>query len=246
VRLLSWNLFGLSDDHLDVRTEAAMFISLLGGLPEVALRGPPPPPPPEILMFQEVTERTLHAHLRPHLTAAGYILVPSTPRPRGYFEVLAVRAPLRVVATRISSLGGSMGRELVEAVVEGDARWLLLTAHLESLPSGSAQRMVQARTVIERLRAHDGPAVFAGDTNLRADEAERLKPLLDAWEASGSPPSDRWTYVSRSGRRNRYDRIWGRGVRFSGLHCIGRDAVTPDGQPPSDHSGIVVTVEADS
>jgi hypothetical protein len=35
-------------------------------------------------------------------------------------------------------------------------------------------------------------------------------------------------------------------VRFSGLHCIGRDAVTPDGQPPSDHSGIVVTVEADS
>ena len=248
MRILSWNLFGLSDRHLDERTEAAMFIALLGGRPEqvLARSNPRPPPPPEVLMFQEVTERTLHAHLRPHLRAAGYTLVPERPRQRGYFEVLAVGRSLKVVEHRITALDSGMARELVEVIAELDGeRWLLLTAHLESMRYGAALRMGQAREVLEKLRGHDGPAVFGGDTNLREAEADELGVLPDAWEACGARPAERWTrVVPRTGRRARYDRVWGRGVKFRGFECIGREAVTSDGQPPSDHYGVVVTVRS--
>jgi endonuclease/exonuclease/phosphatase (EEP) superfamily protein YafD len=245
MRVLTWNLFGLSNEHLDVRTEAAMFIALLGGPPEEVF-DQRPPPPPDVVLFQEVVDRTFHAHLRPHLSAAGYTIVPSAPRPREYFEVVALRAPFVVVGHEILELDSGQGRELVEVTAERDGqRWLLMTAHLESLRSGSRLRTAQASFVLERLRAHPGPAIFGGDTNLRVEEADRLGVLPDAWEACGEPAAERWTWGGSSGgRRARYDRIWGRGVRFSGIRCIGRGPVTAIGQTPSDHLGLLVTVRS--
>jgi len=244
--VLSWNLFGLSDDDLDVRAEAAMFISLLGGTLEDVVSGRVAEgDPPEVLMFQEVVERTLYAHLRPHLGAAGYTLFPEEPPEREYFEVLAVREPLEVASHQVSPLPTFMGRELVEVVAElGGERWLLLTAHLESMKVGREERMEQARRVLDLLRRHDGPAVFGGDTNLRKKEAEELGPLPDAWEASGAPAAERWTRIKDCGQRARYDRIWGSRVRFSGFTCIGREPVTAGGDPPSDHLGVVTRVRA--
>jgi endonuclease/exonuclease/phosphatase (EEP) superfamily protein YafD len=246
MRMLSWNLFGLSDDALDVRTEAAMFQVLLGGRPEVVLASPDrPPPAPEILLFQEVVERTLHAHLRPHLTAAGYSLVVGSTAEREYFEVVALRDPFRIVGSSVERLESAMGRELVAVEAEADGTtWLVLTAHLESMQEGATLRMEQSRHVLDRIAAHKGPAVFGGDTNLRVAEADSLGVLPDAWEASGAKVEERWTRISTSGRRARYDRIWGRGVRFSGFHCIGREPVTPQGAPPSDHYGVVTTLRA--
>ena len=250
LRLLSWNLFGLSDDHLDVRTEAAMFVALLGGPPEVVLAGGPITPPPDVLMFQEVVERSHVAHLRPHLTAAGYTLVPAEPHPeREYYELIAVRQPQGIVSTDRVRFGSAQGRELLRVETEVDGqRHLWLTAHIESLQSGAVQRMAQSVTVLEALAAFDGPAVFAGDTNLRETEAARIAQnhtLTDAWEACGASPAERWTYTSQRTRRgNRYDRIWGGGVRFSGFRCLGRDDVTLARQPPSDHLGVEVRLEA--
>ncbi len=246
LRVLSWNLFGLSDDELDVRTEAAMFLALLGGAPDVVLAGPdPPPPPPGILMFQEVTERTLHAHLRPHLIAAGYRVVPPTAPRRYYFEVMAVRSPLLVLESLVVPFDTAMGRELLVVTVEHEGRrWRLMTAHLESMSIGARERVGQARVVLEHLRGWDGPAVFGGDTNLRVAEADALGFLPDAWEACGADPAQRWTRIASRSSKARYDRIWGRGVKFSGFRCIGRDPVTESGAPPSDHLGVVVNVRA--
>ena len=76
-----------------------------------------------------------------------------------------------------------------------------------------------------------------------AGEWDSTKEESDAWEASGAKLAERWTWVvPGSSRKARYDRIWGSGVRFRDFRCIGRDAVTPDGQPPSDHYGVVTTV----
>jgi endonuclease/exonuclease/phosphatase family metal-dependent hydrolase len=251
LRLLSWNLFGLSDDHLDLRTEAAMFEALLGGRPEVVLaRRGAVPPPPDVLLFQEVVARSHVAHLRPHLTAAGYTVFPEAPHAeREYYEVIAVRPPLRVQEGRVVPLDSAQGRELVMVrTLLGDVPWLWMTAHLESLELGARQRLAQVPFVLAQLRAHDGPAVFGGDTNLRESEVAVLEeeaPLPDAWEACGAPPGERFTRISgRSGRGQRYDRIWGSGVRFQGFRGLGRDPVTPSGDPPSDHLGVTVQVRA--
>ncbi len=219
-----------------------MFIALLGGRPEEVFLAGTPPPPPDIVLFQEVVERTFHAHLRPHLTAAGYTIVPSQPRPREYFEVVALRRPFVVTGHQIEPLDSGQGRELVSVTAGRDGEsWLVMTAHLESMRSGAPLRREQAQVVLDRLRAHDGPALFGGDTNLRVAEADQLGDLPDAWEASGAKASERWTWVCEHGRRARYDRIWGRGLRFSDFRCIGKDAVTADGQPPSDHYGVLVS-----
>jgi len=250
MKLLSWNLFGLSDDHLDLRTEAAMFVALLGGRPEVMLARGDIPAPPDVLMFQEVVERSHVAHLRPHLRAAGFVMYPAEPHAeREYYEVIAVRAPHRLVKGDVVPLDSAQGRELVRVEAECDGqRWLLMTGHLESMQVGHRQRLEQVRHVLAQLDAHEGPAVFAGDTNLRDPEAAQIevdRPLPDAWEACGARPPERWTRMSgRTGRGQRYDRIWGANVRFSGFRCVGRDPVTPDGQPPSDHFGVEVAVRA--
>ncbi|MCO4745264.1 MAG: hypothetical protein KC912_10795 [Proteobacteria bacterium] len=243
MQLLSWNLFGLEDAELDERTEAALFISMLGGLPEQVLASAEPPaPPPEILMFQEVVDRSLDAHLRPHLSAAGYTLVHSSRDQREYYELIAVRAPFSIVDSRILPLDSAQGRELLEIDAECEGKlYRLSTAHLESMQQGKRLRMGQTRFIVDRLRAWQGPALFGGDTNLRVAEAEAIGGLPDAWEATGSVASERWTRVSeRTQRKARYDRIWGHGVRFSGFRCLGREPVTPTGQPPSDHLGVRV------
>jgi len=248
MRVLSWNLFGLCDDHLDERTEAAMFIALLGGLPEQVFAAGREPSPPDVLMFQEVVDRTFRAHLIPHLRAAGYAWFPEQqPAEREYFEVLAVREPLRVTHHQVTDLESVQGRELVEVTVEHDGHtWLLMTAHLESMKSSSWLRMGQSAEVLRRLRAHDGPAIFGGDTNLREAEASTLDPQLDAWRECGSVAEERWTCASqRTGVRSRYDRIWGKGVAFSGFRCLGGDEITPDGEPASDHLAVMVNARAE-
>lgn len=203
------------------------------------------PPIPDVLMFQEVVDRTLAAHLRPHLTAAGYTILPTRAPEREYYEVIAVRAPSVVVAHDVVALETEQGRELVEVVVEREGRrWLLLTGHLESLRGGARLRMDQAARVLERLRDHGGPAVFAGDTNLRQTEADRLGPLLDAWEACGSPARHRWTWGQRRSKA-RFDRVWGHGVTFHDFGCTGRDAVTAGGDRPSDHLAVRVEARAE-
>ncbi len=225
-----------------------MFRLMLGDSPERALlSGKRPPPPPEIILLQEVVDRSLHAHIRPHLTAAGYTLTKLRPM-REYYEIIAVREPLRVVEEQVVPLDSGMGRELTRVVAEADGqRWLILTAHLESMREGSRRRLAQAQAVLQQLRAWDGPAVFGGDTNLRVAEAESLGPLLDAWQACGAEPSQRWTYISsRTGQGTRYDRVWGNNVAFSGFRTIGDEPVTGDGQTASDHLGVEVSVAASS
>jgi endonuclease/exonuclease/phosphatase family metal-dependent hydrolase len=245
MKLLSWNLFGLCDDDLDLRTEAAMFEALLGGpLEEVVMRDAPPSPPPDVLMFQEVVDRTLDAHLRPHLSAAGYTLLPTQRSDRSYYEIIATGPNVTVHNHHVHSLDSGQGREVVEAsITVADTDYVVMTGHLESLPSGKRLRMEQARWVVERLRAMDGPAVFAGDTNLRQAEADTLGPLPDAWEVCGEDSTRRWTHM-RKHRTARYDRIWGHMARFSDFNLVGRRPVTPTGDPPSDHLGVTVRINA--
>ncbi len=122
MRVTTWNLDGLDDRHLDLRAEAACLTLLLR------------PDPPDVILLQEVVRRSWFAHLRPHLTAAGYTLLPASPDVAGgdYFCAVAVRAGLPIrEAAREPFPGSRMGRALWTARLDWGGRDLLVaTAEL--------------------------------------------------------------------------------------------------------------------
>ena len=79
MKLVSWNLNGLEDRELDLRTESAMFQLLLGAPIEQAMQPGFKPNAPDVVVLQEVVERSYHAHVRPHLEAAGFTVYPTEP-----------------------------------------------------------------------------------------------------------------------------------------------------------------------
>lgn len=241
MKVVTWNLFGLESRNLDARTEAAVFQMLLGH-PDPAKIPDPPPALPDVLMLQEVVERTYFAHLRPHLTAAGFELFPDTPPARNYFEVIATRGmTVEQSSTRPFERSGQ-GRHLNQVHVRTDDGPLALaTAHLESLKSGTEFRTEQASAVLDWLDAHPA-AIFGGDTNLRDTEANALAfpdGVTDAFEAARRPKGAKATY-----KFQRYDRFWTRGMSVSGFRTFGGASLPGLGEPPSDHRGLQMIVAA--
>jgi endonuclease/exonuclease/phosphatase family metal-dependent hydrolase len=233
--LLTWNVAGLDERLLDERTEAQCFAALL-------LRDTMP----RFVLLQELVRRSWHAHWKHHLAHAGYAVFPEDPTktPHEYFVALAVRTDLGPArGGRTPFPGSRMGRELVWAEVGG---WLVCTGHLESERAGSPERVAQLGSVVQRLLAHPGPAVFGGDTNLRVEEEERvpgLSEVQDAWVAAGRPASERATWLGgKVGAR--FDRVLFnqhlRSTSFARL-AAGPDALT--GLILSDHAGLLVDLE---
>lgn len=239
LRLVTWNLDGLEDRHLDVRTEAACLALLLR------------PAPPDVVLLQEVVPRSFLAHLRPHFAHAGYAIVPSQPPEREYFVAAMIRDGSRVkTAWRAPFRGSRMGRELLGVQLAHEGReWLVCTAHLESLKPSREERRAQLATVAAALAAHAGPAVFAGDTNLRDEElpgVPGIDGIVDAAVLAGRPAA---TWFPRKGasRGMRFDRVlldartpW----RPAPLRLLGEEPVDEaDRMRISDHLGIEVVLD---
>lgn len=235
--VVTWNLFGLEERHLDERMEAACFHLLMEA-------------PPDVLLFQEVVDRSLRAHLLPHLRAAGYAVAPSEPvSDSHYYGLVAVGPALRPEAAwRRPFPGSAMGRALLGIDAHwGDRSLRVCTAHLESLRPGAAQRQAQTRAVVDALGEVEGLALFGGDTNLR----EPVEPLLaaggvrDAWEVGGRPDAAAVTWWAPGRRRPRtgprFDRFWVRdGLRVVSLDAGDGPAV--QGGRISDHRYLRLTV----
>lgn len=237
MRVVSWNLNGLDATHLDVRTEAALFTVLLGGPPEEMLLGEPEPPP-DVILLQEVVERSYHAAVRPHLMGAGYTLIPSVLPNRNYFEVVAFRGePQRIVNERL--VATEFERRLMGAQLSNGV-WVY-TAHMDSMAGGATARRAQMVALVERLSGQR--AIFAGDTNLRDAEVPPLGTVEDAWEVTGRDPRARVTYI-RGGKR--YDRAYVSGLDVVGFRTFGGKRIGGVGVTASDHLAIEVTLRSDA
>lgn len=237
MRVASWNLNGLDTTDLDVRTEAALFRMLLGGPPEEVLLAGTPPPPPDVLLLQEVVERSFRAHLLPHLRASGYVVVPEAVPNRSYFEIIAVHGSHTVVDTHLVRFDATIyDRWLTGVTIDGGVQ--IFTGHMDSLADGSASRVRQLHQICEALGS--GPALFAGDTNLRDSEVGDLGGITDAWEAVGRPNAHRWTWKGRRAKA-RYDRAYVAGMGIRGFKTFGGEPIGT-GAPASDHLGIEVVV----
>ena len=234
--LVTWNVAGLDDRRLDERSEAQCL--------EILLR----PEPPSVIALQELVLRSWQAHWKHHLHHAGYVVIPADPSATdsSYFSGLAVRRDLPLGRSGVERFPTTrMGRSLLWCDVGG---WLVCTAHLESERESSVERVRQLAAVVARLEAWPGPAVFAGDTNLRAAEEPSVAGLdrvRDVWQALGRRLASATTW-SGSKAKARYDRVVANArVRPVKLATIGNAPVPEIGVRPSDHLGLLATLERD-
>ncbi len=240
MKLVSWNLNGLEDKNLDVRTEAAMFQLLLGVPIEQAMSPDFKPDTPDVVLLQEVVSRTFHAHIVPHLSAAGFHIFPNAPSERSYFEIIAVRQPiLESSYSRFSYT--DQGRGLSTVTINN---LTIMTAHMESQKPGASMRMDQAAEVLKLMNDHKGNCIFAGDTNLRKSEWESLNPekVQDVWESAGSVKKYKTTW-QREKYKARYDRAWFKGLNLNSFETFGTKNTGGINERPSDHLGIRVDFE---
>lgn len=236
MKLVSWNLNGLEDKYLDERTEAAMFQILLGAPIEQAVVEGFKPNSPDIIVLQEVVERSYHAHIVPHLKAAGFSVFPPEIPERSYFEVVAVRGD-NINASYKSFEYSEQGRGLTTLKLDNLS---IMTAHLESMKPGKHMRVEQAKFILEAMQ-NAGPCIFAGDTNLRKEEWEKLEKdnVQDAWTITGSAEEHRitWQYEQQ---KSRFDRAWLHQLDIQHFETFGKDNIATINAQPSDHLGLRV------
>ncbi len=204
LRLVSYNIDGLDDKLLETRVSEICSILLSED------ETPDAPFLPDVVLLQECVEAVVPV-LVSRLASAGYALAPPVvPEGDAYFTLAFFHTSRVMVksATRTPFPGSQMGRDLIKVVCTlkdsessspGAVEFLFMTSHLESLgdPRNSKERCQQLGTVLDALLAFPGPALFAGDTNLREKEVTaepKYKQVIDAWMAAGSPAHAKATW----------------------------------------------------
>lgn len=219
LRVLTWNLNGLESARLDSRMEKACIEMVLGVTLRQAMEGAASPPLPHVFCLQEVIRRVHIDKLRRHLGAAGFSLFPAEPPEREDYALIAARPPWTMVHSEYVPFEHSkFARGYTETHLRSESgrEAFVLTAHMESLRSGSDDRTSQTLQIDARLMERaDGerPAIFAGDTNLRESEfaAARAKGCLlrDVFDLAKRPRAHTHTWWPEGSRRgHRFDRIW--------------------------------------
>ena len=248
MKVLTWNLNGLDERFLDERSEAAVITIITGARLDEIQRGAKPWTPPDVVLLQEVVERTYFAHIRRHLSAVGYTVIPKLVPQRQTFEVIAFRAPYTLHAYQSEPLTDSVfGRVLHIADLNGPAGLVrVMTAHFDSGTEAGKVRTAQ----LHHVAAHLGPVgVFGGDANMRKAEWLAVKgaiPMHDAWETLGEPAATRDTW-KRDDYKARFDRMWlGSRLTAKRMQPVGTNNVPGTDGPPSDHIGLLLDLQQEA
>lgn len=173
-----------------------------------------------------------------------------------YGNSLLVRAPLAGGDAERLELG--LGRSALRVRVEvgASAALTMVVTHLHHIPADEAARADQTATLIDWLAATDGPLAVVGDFNAEPDEPT-YRAMVDAGfrsafaEANGAEPAVTWPSgiqapgMDVDGDPGCLDYIWLRGpLRARAARLVfDRPAADDPTLYPSDHIGIVATVE---
>ncbi|CAM9457247.1 unnamed protein product [Scytosiphon promiscuus] len=247
-RVVSWNIDCLNGENKMARAEEVCAI-----LQESE-------PTPDVILLQEV-DGDMFPVLNTRLGAGGRYRAYPTNVPMGsrYFTIMFVKVCTVTVhnSGREDFPDSRMGRDLatVRAVFNGKPI-LIATSHLESEKQGSDERKAQFNRVLRRLLAFsEGPAIFAGDTNLREAEVKQeklAKEAGDMWQLCGADPERRFTWdMTKNDNhvfgggfqpRARYDRMFVNTEAKDGatsFALLGTERMAPPHSCfPSDHFGL--------
>jgi endonuclease/exonuclease/phosphatase family metal-dependent hydrolase len=195
---------------------------------------------PDLVCLQEVNSTTL-AVFRQYF---GHVYVDFVQPGRAeYYCIVGIsRSRCTVVNAAwrpYASTEQQRGFLLVRAKIRNrhcEREFFIATTHLESGPLATASREAQLWECCGHLSRTEIPFVLAGDFNLRAKEMslDQLGDVQDAYFPTGCAPSNQftWTHPTAPWVRGRFDRVYGRNVRF---HLL--DTVDPC--HCSDHSALV-------
>lgn len=265
LKFMTYNIDGLNPSALQYRTNTivALIIS------EDA----------DIVQLQEVVYETAGPIIRA-LTANGYTSFHHSDdftRMCHYFTLTFAKAK-NIKDAQISRIpyygtaASMQGRDLLLLrLTYANLPWLFANCHLESCGTafkspGSTIRQAQLNEGLSLLAQHasSGPAILAGDLNIREPEAARVLQSYTGTivDASGvlekGRKSNTWFLPGPSaGFSARYDRVYSNcahGLAPQSIKIIGGDDIYQDSSPqdvcseselpyrtPSDHRGVVVT-----
>ena len=253
LKLLSWNLDGLDERELDLRTRSVIqFIKSHS---------------PHVVFLQEVIPQTL-AKIRDELGVDYSVHRKIT---FSYFPVILVtkRCPKLVldgVVKVIDFPGSKMGRHLLQLFIKVcDVPIALYTSHLESMKDFSDERIRQLKCCFELMKEQGDlngrTCIFGGDLNVRDSEVTEVglpESIVDVWEYCGSHEEHKYTWDLRendnkiSPFRNkpklRFDRLYFTAKNDDcfkpiSFDLVGKKRIWNIGLYPSDHWGMFAEFE---
>ncbi|VDH95245.1 tyrosyl-DNA phosphodiesterase 2 [Mytilus galloprovincialis] len=248
IKLLSWNIEGLSSVNIKERTGAVIaFINSER---------------PDVIFLQEVIVDTLEMLSRKCL---DYTFIESAVE--SYFTVIMVKHKVvQVTDSKIIPFTSStQGRTLqkVECTIKG-LSCLLMTSHLESMKTNSDERKHQMKRALHHVvnASRDRTVLFGGDFNIKDREIREMKGLpkgvLDLWIETGRNKETQFTWDTSINTNQtwvanqdfkpkiRFDRIYMRHPKTEpvispvSFQLIGQEKIPTCDCFPSDHWGILV------
>ena len=207
---------------------------------------------PHVVFLQEVTPEMCRL-FKARMVHLGYVS-PGNVVDVAYGEMIFLQRSLPVHHyERVDFPRSTMGRGLhtLETTL-GGRRFVVATAHLESLGPNRAVRFEQLDWSFQVLAMSDHPWVFGGDMNLGNREKAQLPDGVDdAWVACGSDPLHEHTWDTSVNKnlpgvsyvaKCRFDRLFSHGLVPTTFATFGKDVLPTDGTMyPSDHWGVVAT-----
>lgn len=263
ITLLSYNIDGLNPVNLQYRTHNALALIISEN--------------PDVIQLQEVIHETAPV-LATTLSCNGYSTLPDLSMGMCHYFTMSFYKKDKFQNARLTrmpyagSAASQQGRDSLQLELSHHgSRLLFINCHLESCGAafkspGSAIRIAQLRNGLQKLcdHAETGPAILAGDLNIREPEAAAVTSgfvgaITDASSALERRPSNTWFIPGPSRFSARYDRVYSNtasGLAPKTFKVIGGEDIYPPGgqaefgkyeQLPyrtiSDHRGLVVTFE---
>ncbi|CAG2247809.1 TDP2 [Mytilus edulis] len=248
IKLLSWNIEGLSSVNIKERTSAV--ISFINS------------ERPDVIFLQEVIVDTLEMLSRKCL---DYTFIESAVE--SYFTVIMVKHKVvQVTDSKIIPFTSStQGRTLqkVECTIKA-LPCVLMTSHLESMKTHSDERKHQMKRALHHVvnASRDRTVLFGGDFNIKDREIREMKGLpkgvLDLWIETGRNKETQFTWDTSINTnlklaenqdfkpKIRFDRIYMRHPKTElvispvSFQLIGQEKIPTCDCFPSDHWGILV------